>query len=64
MVSTPKAIDFPKPRVKHGIYFNFFSSLKDLTWYLLICSSRKHKTMEIGKHTQAGTWHLFQWSLC
>jgi hypothetical protein len=38
--------------------------LKDLAWYLLSCSSRKHKFMEIGKHTQIGIWYLFQLSLC
>jgi hypothetical protein len=64
MVSSPKAIDFPKQRVRHGIYSNSFSSMKDLAWYLLSCSSRKHKSMEIGKHTQIGTWYLFQLSLC
>jgi hypothetical protein len=64
MVSSPKAIDFPKQRVKNGIYSNHFSSLKDLAWYLLSCSSEKHKTIKIGKHTQIGTWYLFPLPLC
>jgi hypothetical protein len=33
--------------------------LKDLAWYLLSCSSRKHKSMEIGKHTQIRIWYIF-----
>jgi len=55
MVSSPKAIDFPKQRVKNGIYSNHFSSLKDLAWYLLSCSSEKHKTIKIGKHSD---WNM------
>jgi len=38
--------------------------LKDLAWYLLSYSSKNNKSMEIGKHTQIGTWYLFQLSLC
>jgi hypothetical protein len=64
MVSSLKAIDFPKQRIRHGIYSNSFSSLKDLAWYLRSCSSRKYKYMEIGKQTQIGIWYLFQLSLC
>jgi hypothetical protein len=62
-VFSPKAIDLPKQQIRHSNYSNS-SSLKDLAWYLLSCSSRKYKSMEIGKHTQIETWYLFQLSLC
>jgi hypothetical protein len=54
IASTPKAIDFSKQQVTHNIYSNSFFP-KGFSMASIKLFLRKYKSMEIGKHTQAGT---------